>query len=146
MHHKLLLLAVLSLSVSSSQVPFSYPLDHDLFSPENAYKLEWLVEHVAVIGTGAGYVYLLPLFCHVSILKTNIYVVGLIAYRVLVKDGFDVLFFESDILPEQIDVTPKKFRWIAPIPTANITIVNYIFSLPPEGIALPYVEVQTDGA
>lgn len=57
--HNLLLLATLLLPTSSSQVPFRYPLNHDLFSPEQGYKLEWPVKRVAVIGAGVGYVQLL---------------------------------------------------------------------------------------
>lgn len=71
---------------------------------------------------------------------------GLIAYRELTKDGFDVHIFERDTLPGGNWYYTEEIPLDAPIPNANITVADYEPSLPPDGVSLPYVEVQTDRA
>ncbi|KAG6907920.1 hypothetical protein DXG01_006850 [Tephrocybe rancida] len=84
------------------------------------YSFKWPIKKVAIIGAGPG---------------------GLVNYREFVKAGFDVRLFERDSLPggnwRYTDETPLD----APIPNADISVADFVPSLPPKGVTLPYEEV-----
>ncbi len=71
---------------------------------------------------------------------------GLIAYRELAKDGFDVHVFERDNLPGGNWHYTEEIPLDAPVPNADIVVADYEPSLPPDGVELPYTEVQRDRA
>lgn len=65
---------------------------------------------------------------------------GLISYREFTQAGFDVRLFERDNIPggnwHYTDETPIN----APVPNADISVGDYVPSLPPKGAKLPYEE------
>jgi cation diffusion facilitator CzcD-associated flavoprotein CzcO len=65
---------------------------------------------------------------------------GLVAYHELAEAGFDVQLFECDTVPggnwHYTDETPVK----VPIPNTDISVSDFMPSLPPEGVKLPYEE------
>lgn len=65
---------------------------------------------------------------------------GLIAYRELSKDGYEVHIFERDHLPGGNWHYTDEIPVDAPVPNANIATGDYEPSLPPKNAELPYVE------
>lgn len=65
---------------------------------------------------------------------------GLVSYRELTQAGFEVKIFERDTVPggnwHYTDETPVD----APIPNADISVADFVPSLPPSGVELPYEE------
>ncbi|RXW23563.1 hypothetical protein EST38_g2289 [Candolleomyces aberdarensis] len=113
-------------AVAAQQQPFAYPWSSSATSAPNpdSYKFKWPVKRVAVIGTGVG---------------------GLIAYRELTENGYEVDIYERDNLPggnwHYTDETPVD----APIPNAPIAVGDFVPSLPPDGVKLPYTEEYEEG-
>ncbi|KXN92683.1 Thiol-specific monooxygenase [Leucoagaricus sp. SymC.cos] len=117
----LLLISTALPLVLSTQTPFQHSstdTDEEARSRE-AYRFEWPVKRVAVIGAG---------------------VAGMTTYRELRRDGFDVHIFERDFLPggnwHYTDEIPAD----APVPNAPIAVADFEPSLPPHGVDLPYIE------
>ncbi|KAK7437939.1 hypothetical protein VKT23_018374 [Stygiomarasmius scandens] len=102
-----------------AQQPFilnnEFPTQGDAF-----YEFKWPVKKVAIIGAGAG---------------------GLISYRTLSQAGYEVLLYERDHHPggnwHYTEETPPD----APIPNLDPAIADFVPSLPPKGITLPFEEV-----
>ncbi|CAA7263583.1 unnamed protein product [Cyclocybe aegerita] len=106
----------------SNQVPLGEYLPETTQSPDY-YQFKWPIRRVAIIGAGVG---------------------GLIAYRELTETGYDVHLYERDDSPggnwHYSEETPVD----TPIPSVDVTIGDYVPSLPPRGAALPYVEEYDD--
>ncbi|KAF5346471.1 hypothetical protein D9756_010063 [Leucocoprinus leucothites] len=114
----LLLAAILPVALSS-QSTFRYPLDSEVNLSYKGYEFGWPVKRVAVIGAGVG---------------------GIIAYRELKQDGFDVHIFERDSLPGGVWHYTEEAPLSPPIPNAPIAVADFEPSLPPQDAPLPYVE------
>jgi len=82
--------------------------------------------------------------CEDSFRLINTSLRGMIAYREFTQAGFDVHVFERDTHPggnwHYTEAVPDK----APIPNADISVGDYIPSLPPEDATLPYEEHYYD--
>lgn len=106
----------------SEQQPFVSPRSSDQWwhkSELESYTFPWPIQKVAIIGAGPS---------------------GLAAYHELDKAGYDVYLFERDTVPggnwHYTDETPVK----EPIPNADVSVGDFVPSLPPEGARLPYEE------
>ena len=71
---------------------------------------------------------------------------GLIAYRELTEAGLDVRIFERDSVPGGNWHYTEEVPLDAPAPNAPTPIGDFVPSLPPTGVELPYSEVfENDG-
>jgi cation diffusion facilitator CzcD-associated flavoprotein CzcO len=71
---------------------------------------------------------------------------GLIAYRELTEAGLDVRIFERDSIPGGNWHYTEEVPLDAPVPNAPTPIGDFVPSLPPAGVELPYSEVfENDG-
>ncbi|KAJ2915831.1 hypothetical protein MD484_g4602, partial [Candolleomyces efflorescens] len=97
---------------------------HPFTANPDSYRFKWPVKRVAVIGAGVG---------------------GLITYRELTENGYEVDIYERDHVPggnwHYTDETPLD----APIPNAPIAVGDFVPSFPPQGVELPYTEEYKDG-
>ncbi|KAN0086218.1 hypothetical protein V8E55_007352 [Tylopilus felleus] len=88
------------------------------------YQFDWPIHRVAVIGAGPS---------------------GLVTYRELEAAGLDVRLFERDTVPggnwHYTEETPGD----APVPNAPAAHADFVPSLPPEVVDLPYSETLEDG-
>ena len=66
---------------------------------------------------------------------------GLIAFRELKEAGFDVHLFERDNVPGGNWHYTEETAPDVPIPNRDISVGDYIPSLPPKGASFPYTEV-----
>ncbi|KAG5640855.1 hypothetical protein DXG03_006820, partial [Asterophora parasitica] len=66
---------------------------------------------------------------------------GLISYREFVRAGYDVHLFERDNGPGGNWYYSDEVSDIAPIPNADASVGDYVPSLPPKGVNLPYEAV-----
>ncbi|KZP31937.1 FAD/NAD(P)-binding domain-containing protein [Athelia psychrophila] len=107
----------------AEQIPFNFG-NHDQFS-DGSYKLKWPVRKVAIIGAGPS---------------------GMIAYRELTREGFDVHVFERDSKPGGNWHYTEESPLPAPIPNADIAEGDYIPSFPPRGAPSPFTEKYTENA
>ncbi|KIM37614.1 hypothetical protein M413DRAFT_421803 [Hebeloma cylindrosporum] len=101
------------------------PVGYEPWAGERYYQFKYPIRRVAIIGAGVG---------------------GLIAYRELRDAGFDVHIYERDNVPggnwHYSDEVPVDTS----IPSnRNVAVGDYIPSLPPKGVTLPYVEEYEDG-
>ena len=69
---------------------------------------------------------------------------GLIAYRELTQAGYDVHIYERDNQPGGNWHYTDEVNVDAPIPARDISVGDYIPSLPPKDTKFPYVEVYAD--
>ncbi|KAJ7621042.1 hypothetical protein FB45DRAFT_928193 [Roridomyces roridus] len=91
---------------------------------DDALEFQWPVKKVAIIGAGVS---------------------GLIAYRELSQAGFDqVRVFERDDVPGGNWHYTEEIPLDAPIPNADPSVGDYVPSLPPPGVSLPF-EREYDG-
>ncbi|KAF8654311.1 hypothetical protein AX16_003538 [Volvariella volvacea WC 439] len=124
--------AVLGFVVGQPQIPFqivssqddaTYPLPPHDPDEASAYKFQWPIKRVAIIGAGPS---------------------GLIAYREFTQAGFEAHLFERDHAPggnwHYSDETPVD----APIPNADVSIGDYVPDLPPQNVGLPYEVVHRE--
>ena len=70
---------------------------------------------------------------------------GLVAYREFTQAGFDVFLFERDTVPGGAWHYTKDGYTNKPISNADVSIGNFVPSLPPEGVTLPYEEHYEGG-
>jgi hypothetical protein len=71
---------------------------------------------------------------------------GLNAYRELTEAGLDVRIFERDSVPGGNWHYTEEVPLDAPVPNAPTPISDFVPSLPPAGVELPYSEVfENDG-
>ena len=125
-------------SVASIQQPFSTP---PFGEPEtDEYQFDWPIQRVAVIGAGPR----LPLRFHSLYYNSPRPCSGLVAYRELTEAGLDVRIFERDSVPGGNWHYTEEVPLDAPVPNAPIPIGNFVPSLPPEGVDLPYSEEFED--
>ncbi|KAG5639887.1 hypothetical protein DXG03_002591 [Asterophora parasitica] len=120
------LLGAVALVASQAQVPLSgsggsqhkgpWPLD----DASDHYTFKWPIRKVAIIGAGPS---------------------GVLSYREFTKLGFEVHLFERDHGPGGNWVYSEDVADPAPIPNADISIGDFVPSLPPKGAQLPYEEV-----
>jgi cation diffusion facilitator CzcD-associated flavoprotein CzcO len=71
---------------------------------------------------------------------TMAYYSGLVAYRDFAQAGFDVWLFERDTVPGGTWHYTEEAHTKTPVPNADISVGDFVPSLPPEGVALPYEE------
>ncbi|KAJ3523661.1 hypothetical protein NMY22_g11343 [Coprinellus aureogranulatus] len=109
--------AVLAAALVAGQYQHQQPLSGDLGSTSRSYKFEWPVKKVAVIGAGVG---------------------GLISYRELTQQGFEVDLYERDSVAGGNWHYTEEAPLDAPIPNAPIAVGDYEPSLPREGVTFPY--------
>ncbi|KJA15537.1 hypothetical protein HYPSUDRAFT_149012 [Hypholoma sublateritium FD-334 SS-4] len=107
------------ISSFAEQIPLSYDASSTISEPEY-HTFKRPVRRVAVIGAGVG---------------------GLIAFRELKEAGFDVHLFERDNVPGGNWHYTEETAPDAPIPNRDISVGDYIPSLPPKGVNFPYTEV-----
>lgn len=93
------------------------PLWSDQLPPESdSYQFSWPIHKVAIIGAGPS---------------------GLVAYRDFAHAGFDVYLFERDTVPGGTWHYTEEAHTKTPMPNADISVGDFVPSLPPEGVALP---------
>ena len=69
---------------------------------------------------------------------------GLIAYRELSREGYDVHVFERDDSPGGVWHYTDEIPLPIPVPNEDITVADFTPSLPPKGAELPYTEEYQD--
>ncbi|KAH0836316.1 hypothetical protein J3R83DRAFT_7865 [Lanmaoa asiatica] len=87
------------------------------------YQFSWPIKRVAVIGAGPS---------------------GLVAYRELTEAGLDVRIFERDNVPGGNWHYTEEIPLDAPVPNAPPAIGDFVPSLPPASVSLPYSEEFED--
>ncbi|KAL6303588.1 hypothetical protein BKA93DRAFT_928911 [Sparassis latifolia] len=113
-------LILLNPHTSSSQATFSIPgADNSEF-----YELKWPVQNVAIIGAGVRF--------------------GLMAYRELTRAGLQAHIFERDRVPGGNWYYSEETPLDAPIPNADIEVGDFVPSLLPAEVELPYTEEYKD--
>ena len=65
---------------------------------------------------------------------------GLVAYCDFAQAGLDVWLFERDTVPGGTWHYIKEAHTKTPMPNANVSVGDFVPSLPPEGVVLPYEE------
>ncbi|KAL6301889.1 FAD/NAD(P)-binding domain-containing protein [Sparassis latifolia] len=105
--------------LASSQAAFSIPGADD----SDNYEFKWPVQNVAIIGAGVS---------------------GLMAYRELTRAGLQAHIFERDRVPGGNWYYSEETPLDAPIPSADIAVGDFVPSLPPAGVELPYTEEYKD--
>jgi cation diffusion facilitator CzcD-associated flavoprotein CzcO len=65
---------------------------------------------------------------------------GLVAYRDFDQAGFDVWLFERDNVPGGNWHYTEEAHTKTPIPDADISVGDFVPSLPPESVTFPYYE------
>ena len=65
---------------------------------------------------------------------------GLVAYRDFAQAGFDVWLFERDTVPGGTWHYTEEAYTKTPIPNADLSVGDFVPSLPPEGVVFPYEE------
>jgi thioredoxin reductase len=115
-----LVLLSLSLYTLANQIPLT--LHHD--GSSDSYRFDSQVRKVAIIGAGPG---------------------GMIAYRELTQAGFESRLFERDDMPGGNWHYTNEIPLDAPVPNADPSVADYMPSLPPEGINLPFTIEYRDG-
>ena len=71
---------------------------------------------------------------------------GVIAYRELTEAGLDVRIFERDSVPGGNWHYTEEVPLDAPVPNAPASMGDFVPSLPPVGVELPYSEfLENDG-
>ncbi|KAG8221572.1 hypothetical protein J3R82DRAFT_1814 [Butyriboletus roseoflavus] len=117
-------LVLLQAGVSAAivQQPLSTPSFRDA-AEEDEYRFDWPIQRVAVIGAGPS---------------------GLVAYRELTEVGLDVRIFERDSVPGGNWHYTEEVPLDAPVPNAPTAISDFVPSLPPASVDLPYSEEFED--
>ncbi|KAI9573778.1 hypothetical protein HD554DRAFT_2166551 [Boletus coccyginus] len=119
---RLILLAGVSVVTGSVQQPLSTPPFGVPGTDE--YQFDSPIQRVAIIGAGPS---------------------GLVAYRELTEAGLDVRIFERDSVPGGNWHYTEEVPLDAPVPNAPAPIGDFVPSLPPTGVDLPYsVEFEGD--
>ncbi|KAG6374681.1 FAD/NAD(P)-binding domain-containing protein [Boletus reticuloceps] len=108
--------AVASVQRHFSTLPFQESEAHE-------YQFEWPIQRVAVIGAGPS---------------------GLVAYRELTEAGLDVRLFERNSVPGGVWHYTEEVPLDAPVPNVPASIGDFVPSLPPAGVDLPYIEEFED--
>ena len=138
------------LAAASVQRPLSTPLFPEVETDEHYYQFDWPIQRVAVIGAGPRCVAMCSMIQHIishyhddsPALPCS----GLIAYRELTEAGLDVRVFERDSVPGGMWHYTEEVPLDAPVPNAPTPIGDFVPSLPPAGVELPYSEVfEKDG-
>ncbi|KAF8896754.1 hypothetical protein CPB84DRAFT_1848115 [Gymnopilus junonius] len=114
-----LVLSPLAQAAYTDQTPLAYA-SSSTDGPSDYYQFKWPIKKVAIIGAGVG---------------------GLIAYRELTQAGYDVHIYERDNQAGGNWHYTDEVNVDAPIPARDISVGDFIPSLPPKGAKLPYVEV-----
>ncbi|EIW77433.1 FAD/NAD(P)-binding domain-containing protein [Coniophora puteana RWD-64-598 SS2] len=109
--------------VAAAQSPFSTGTQA-ADKEEGVYEFKYPIRKVAIVGAGPS---------------------ALIAYRELIEAGLDVRVFERDDVPggnwHYTDDTAPD----APVPNAPVPLADYVPSLPPPGVDLPYSVEYEEG-
>ncbi|KAF8550557.1 FAD/NAD(P)-binding domain-containing protein [Imleria badia] len=112
----------------AAAVSFENPLSTPWFPEAETneyYQFDWPVQTVAIIGAGPS---------------------GLVAFRELTEAGLHVRIFERDSVPGGNWHYTEEVPLDAPVPNAPTPIANFVPSLPPACVDLPYSEeFQDDG-
>lgn len=69
---------------------------------------------------------------------------GIVAYRELTEAGLNARVFERDSVPGGNWHYTEEVPLDAPVPNAPTPIGDFVPSLPPMGVGLPYTEVLED--
>ncbi|KAF8553185.1 FAD/NAD(P)-binding domain-containing protein [Imleria badia] len=115
------LVLLAGVSAAGVQEPLSAPSSREAEPDE--YQFDWPIQRVAIIGAGPS---------------------GLVAYRELTEAGFDVRVFERDSVPGGNWHYTEEIPSDAPVPNAPTSLADFVPSLPPAGVDLPYTEVIED--
>ena len=105
------------------------------------YQFTWPIQRVAIIGAGPR--------CFVCIRSSyrdlpTIPCSGIVAYRELTEAGLNARVFERDSVPGGNWHYTEEVPLDAPVPNAPTSIGDFVPSLPPMGVGLPYTEVLED--
>ncbi|EIW77431.1 FAD/NAD(P)-binding domain-containing protein [Coniophora puteana RWD-64-598 SS2] len=91
---------------------------------DEGYNFKYPIRKVAIVGAGPS---------------------GLIAYRELTEVSLQVRVFERDNVPggnwHYTEDPPRD----APVPNAPVSLADFVPSLPPPGVVLPYSEIYENG-
>jgi hypothetical protein len=132
---------LVGISAASVQQPLSIPSFQEAETDE--YQFDWPIQRVAIIGAGPRYPMCPTSSRHGSYTPPCS---GLVAYRELTDAGLDVRIFERDSIPGGNWHYTEEVPLDAPVPNAPSPIGDFVPSLPPAGVELPYSEVfQNDG-
>ncbi|RDB31080.1 Flavin-containing monooxygenase ustF2 [Hypsizygus marmoreus] len=101
------------LAAAANQIPLVPPEQQG----SDSYTFKWPIRRVAIIGAGPG---------------------GLINFREFTRAGYDVHLFERDDVPGGNWHYTEETADDAPIPSVDISVGDYVPSLPPKGAKLPY--------
>ena len=128
-------------AVASFQSPFSTPLFPEAETDEY-YRFDWPIQKAAIIGAGPRYLVSRSSYHDSPTPPCS----GLVAFRELTEAGLDVRIFERDSVPGGKWHYTEEVPLDAPVPNAPAPIANFVPSLPPAGVDLPYSEeFQDDG-
>ena len=122
------------------QQPLFTPSFQEAKSDE--YQFDWPIQRVAIIGAGPRCV-VCPIHCCIT---THPPCSGLMAYHELTEAGLHVRIFERDSVPGGNWHYTEEVPLDAPVPNAPAPIGDFVPSLPPACVELPYSEVfENDG-
>ncbi|KAF8553186.1 FAD/NAD(P)-binding domain-containing protein [Imleria badia] len=120
---RLIIGLVLLAGVSAAGVQEPLTASSSREAEPDEYQFDWPIQRVAVIGAGPS---------------------GLVAYRELTEAGFDVRIFERDSVPGGNWHYTEEVPPDAPVPNTPTALADFVPSLPPAGVDLPYSEVFED--
>ena len=136
------LVCLAGVAAASAQQPLSIPSFQEADTDE--YQFDWPIQKIAIIGAGPRCV-VYPIHCQHHDSPTPP-CSGMIAYRELTEASLDVRIFERDSVPGGNWHYTEEIPLDAPAPNAPTPISDFVPSLPPAGIQLPYSEVfENDG-
>ncbi|KAF8555876.1 FAD/NAD(P)-binding domain-containing protein [Imleria badia] len=115
------LVLLAGVSTAGVQQPLFAPSSREAEIDE--YQFNWPIQRVAVIGAGPS---------------------GMVAYRELAEAGLDVRLFERDSVPGGNWHYTEEVALDAPVPNAPTAVADFVPSLPPAGVDLPYSETFVD--
>ena len=134
---------LVGISAASIQQPLSPPSFQEAETDDSEYQFDWPIQRVAIIGAGPRYP-MCPTSSHHD--SPTCPRSGLVAYSELTEAGLDVRIFERDHVPGGNWHYTEEVPLDAPVPNAPPPISDFVPSLPPAGVELPYSEVfQNDG-
>lgn len=134
------LVLLAGVSVAGVQQPFSAPSFGESETTDE-YQFKWPIQRVAVIGAGPRCLACVPhTLYHDSCTPSS----GLVAYRELTEAGLDVRIFERDSVPGGNWHYTEEVPLDAPVPNAPCATADFVPSLPPASVSLPYSEEFED--
>jgi hypothetical protein len=140
MRRIVLLVLLAGVAAASVQQPLSTP---SLQADTDEYRFNWPIQRVAIIGAGPRCP-MCPTPSHHN--SPTPPCSGLAAYRDLTEVGLDVRIFERDSVPGGNWHYTEEVPLDAPVPNAPTPIGDFVPSLPPADVELPYSEVfENDG-